>query len=52
MFPGFPTRLENDLRKIYRQKVLKDPNGKIKLDINIIVINLFRMDQEENIMYL
>ena len=37
MFPGYSTRLENDIRSIYTKEVLKG-NGPIKIGINIIVI--------------
>jgi actin-related protein 2 len=36
MFPGYSTRLENDIKKIYTEKILKN-KGSIKIDINIIV---------------
>jgi actin-related protein 2 len=35
MFPGYSTRLENDIRSIYTKEVLKG-NGPIKIGINII----------------
>ena len=28
MFPGFSTRLDNDLRKIYREEILKNKAGR------------------------
>jgi actin-related protein 2 len=40
MFPGYSTRLENDIRSIYTKEVLKG-NGPIKIGINIIVIKDF-----------
>ncbi len=39
MFPGYSTRLENDIKKIYTEKILKN-KGSIKIDINIIVFIL------------
>ncbi len=39
MFPGFPTRLKNDLDKIYREKILKgNKNAEMKMKIKIVVI--------------
>lgn len=35
MFPGYSTRLDNDLRTIYKEKVLKN-KGDIKIKIHII----------------
>jgi actin-related protein 2 len=36
MFPGFPTRLEKDLRTVYQQKVLNKPGQKItKVKISV-----------------
>jgi actin-related protein len=52
MFPGYSTRLENDLRSIYFKEILKSKGEiKIKIDINV---NLYkkRMHQIENTMYL
>ena len=40
MFPGFPTRLENDIRNLYKKNILKgDKDTKLKFDIEVIVIN-------------
>lgn len=37
MFPGFPTRLKNDLDKIYREKILKgNKNAEMKMKIKIV----------------
>ena len=36
MFPGFSSRLQNEIERIYKENILKDANGKIKIDINII----------------
>lgn len=38
MFPGYSTRLENDIRRIYTENILGG-NGPIKIDINFIVIS-------------
>jgi len=37
MFPGFPTRLQNDIARVYRQKILKGNKAEMKMKINIIV---------------
>ncbi len=36
MFPGFSTRLENEIKKIYKDKVLKNSSGEMKINLNII----------------
>jgi len=36
LFPGFSTRLEDEVRKKYQKVVLQDENRKINIDINII----------------
>jgi actin-related protein 2 len=36
MFPGFSSRLENEVRTMYKEKVLKDAQREIKIKINII----------------
>ncbi len=36
MFAGFSTRLENELRKLYKEKVLKDSTKEMKISLNII----------------
>lgn len=39
MFPGFPTRLQNDMNRMYKERILKDRNldeSKVKIDIKII----------------
>ncbi len=41
MFPGFPTRIENDLNKFYKQNILKgrgEESSSAKIKIEIIVI--------------
>jgi actin-related protein len=35
MFSGFPTRLENDIRRIYKNKVRKGQEIKIKIKIRV-----------------
>ena len=38
MFPGFPTRLEEDVKSIYREKILKKKAGaEITIKIEILV---------------
>lgn len=39
MFPGFPTRIENDMVKLYKENILKgkEYGGKSKIQIKIIV---------------
>ena len=38
MFPGYPTRLENDVKNIYRQMILKNKAGaEIPIKIDILV---------------
>lgn len=36
LFPGFSTRLEDEVRKVYQKVVLKDESRKINIDINIV----------------
>lgn len=36
MFPGFSTRLEQEIKTLYKEKVLKDSTKEIKIGINII----------------
>lgn len=39
MFPGFPTRLKNDITRLYKEKILKgNKKAEMKMKINIIVI--------------
>lgn len=39
MFPGFPTRLENDIHSLYKQNILKgNKDTKLKFDIEVIVL--------------
>lgn len=35
MFPGFPTRLRNEVEKLYKQRILKNSSGK-GVEINVI----------------
>jgi hypothetical protein len=38
MFPGFPTRLDEDVRNIYRNKILKNKAGaEIPIKIEVLV---------------
>lgn len=37
MFPGFPTRLYNDITTIYKRDVLKGKEGGSKVKINVLV---------------
>lgn len=39
MFPGFPTRIENDMVKLYKENILKgkEYGAKSKIQIKIIV---------------
>lgn len=36
MFPGFSSRLESEVKKQYKEKVLKDSSREIKINLNII----------------
>jgi actin-related protein 2 len=36
MFPGFSSRLESEVKALYKQKILKDSNKEIKIGLNII----------------
>lgn len=36
MFPGFSSRLQNEIESLYKENVLRDINAKIKIDINIV----------------
>jgi actin-related protein len=36
MFPGFSSRLQNDIERLYKERILNDPKGKIKIGLNII----------------
>jgi actin-related protein 2 len=40
MFPGFPTRIENDMNRFYKEQILKgkEPSENAKVKIQIIVI--------------
>ena len=44
MFPGFPTRIENDMNRFYKNVILKgkEPTENAKVKINIIVINYLK----------
>jgi actin-related protein 2 len=40
LFPGFSTRIENDIKKIYKETILKDvEDKKVKMNINVIDSN-------------
>lgn len=39
MFPGFPTRLLNDMTKIYKKEILKGKEGGSKVKIDILVVS-------------
>jgi actin-related protein len=41
MFPGFPTRLLNDVNRDYKNKILKGKEGSGKVRINVLVIYIF-----------
>ena len=41
MFPGFPTRLLNDVNRDYKNKILKGKEGSGKVKINVLVIYIF-----------
>lgn len=36
MFPGFSSRLETEVKSLYKEKVLKDAKKEIKIGLNII----------------
>jgi len=36
MFPGFPTRLYNDINKFYKERILKGKEGSGKIHINVL----------------
>jgi len=38
MFPGFSSRLENEIKALYKEKILKNNDRESKVSINIIVI--------------
>lgn len=40
MFPGFPTRLYNDINKFYKERILKGKEGSGKIHISVLVIKL------------
>jgi actin-related protein 2 len=37
MFPGFSSRLELELKKLYKEKILKNSDRESKVNISIIV---------------
>lgn len=37
MFPGFPTRLENEIIGLYKNTILKNPDAEISFDIEVKV---------------
>ncbi len=36
MFPGFSSRLESEVKKLYKDKILKNGAADIKIDMNIV----------------
>jgi actin-related protein 2 len=36
MFPGFSSRLEAEVKSLYKEKILKDSSREIKINFNII----------------
>ena len=36
MFPGFSSRLETEIRSLYKERILKDANKEVKIKIEII----------------
>ena len=36
MFPGFSSRLESEIKKLYKEKILKDSTKDIKINMNIV----------------
>jgi len=36
MFPGFPTRLENDVKRLYKELVKQSKKDDVRMKINII----------------
>jgi actin-related protein 2 len=36
MFPGYSSRLENEVRKLYKERILKDSGRESKIKMNII----------------
>ena len=36
MFPGFSSRLETEVKTLYKEKILKDVTKELKININII----------------
>ncbi len=55
MFPGFPTRLDEDIRNIYKSKILKNKAGAeipIKIEVLVMIVFIKRILHEESIMYL
>jgi len=36
MFPGFPTRLQNEIHDLYKKHIRKDADGKLAFDIEVI----------------
>ena len=41
MFPGFPTRLLNDVTNIFKREILKGKEGASKIHISVLVINTY-----------
>jgi actin-related protein 2 len=38
MFPGFSSRLEIEMKNLYKKHILKDSDRESKININIIVL--------------
>ncbi len=36
MFPGFSSRLESEVKTLYKERILKNSGGEIKINLNII----------------
>jgi actin-related protein len=36
MFPGFAPRLEDEIRKLYKERILKDSSKEMKMKLNIV----------------
>ena len=44
MFPGFSSRMQKDVVKLYKQNILKDENKEMKISIKIIVFDIIIQD--------
>lgn len=36
MFPGFSSRLESEVKNLYKERILKNSGGEIKIHLNIV----------------